>query len=170
LEIDGAIADSTLIDYDNQTYYLMVPQSFDLSHCKLRFELSANATADLSSGSILDFRNGPRTVHVMSEDSLRSKQWTIVVDKSISTGLSKEQKPVAGPLVYPNPAGDVVFIKSNGATTYTFLDAFGRSCLSGKIPSSTDAVNTSALPVGIYFLTLEYQNGERKTIKVLIQR
>ena len=70
--------------------------------------------------------------------------------------------------VYPNPASDIVNIQStsiiNGITIY---DVQGRKIQATKVNSQTTEVNISGLNSGIYFFSIETDNGSsmKKVLK-----
>lgn len=81
---------------------------------------------------------------------------------SISTGINSLTKNVIS--IYPNPASDVLNIKSESSLTnieYTISDYTGRTLKAGELQ---DKIDISWLKPGIYFLTAE---GE--TIKFIKQ-
>ncbi|KGO92556.1 T9SS type A sorting domain-containing protein [Flavobacterium subsaxonicum] len=60
--------------------------------------------------------------------------------------------------VYPNPAGDVVFIEIDPSLIglqYTFYDSAGKQSLSGSLPKILNKINVSSLLTGIYAITLD---------------
>lgn len=70
--------------------------------------------------------------------------------------------------VYPNPASEVLNVKStDGSFTYRLLDLTGRQIRTGAADGRA-AINVSSLPAGVYMLQL---NSESKTItqKVIVR-
>ena len=86
--------------------------------------------------------------------------------------LNSSQK--TGVKVYPNPFKNSIQIDVNGATTSDFqlslVDASGKMVwiknVSQHTPNFHTTVNTSALPIGVYFLNL-MQNKKKNTTKLL---
>ena len=55
--------------------------------------------------------------------------------------------------VYPNPAGDVLFVETSNATDYRIVNLFGQTLISGTVSNSV--IDISALSNGIYFLKIK---------------
>lgn len=74
-------------------------------------------------------------------------------------------------IVYPNPAGNSIYIKSadnmNGST-YKISDQLGRELLNGKLNSQNESIDVSALPTGVYFLTAE-NNGRQILFRKIVK-
>jgi hypothetical protein len=71
--------------------------------------------------------------------------------------------------VYPNPGSSVLNIE-NSAEPITLLnlsDIQGRIILTETPGSNTVKADISHLPVGIYILRVQYNNGNTSTIKVI---
>lgn len=64
--------------------------------------------------------------------------------------------------VYPNPATDVIYIKSDTALQTIITDLSGRKLLTTK---RTKAIDISTLKAGIYFIKLENDNGDIVAVK-----
>ncbi|MDN3691227.1 T9SS type A sorting domain-containing protein [Chryseobacterium tructae] len=71
--------------------------------------------------------------------------------------------------IYPNPvkAGKNLMITSVEAGAYTLLSPEGKVLKTGKISTNTD-IDTSALPVGIYIITIETRS-DVKSYKVIVK-
>lgn len=73
-------------------------------------------------------------------------------------GVNSFQKEKSVITIYPNPANDKLFIKSNAINqdqkiTYFILDVFGRTILENKSDIS-ESIDISALTDGIYFIRI----------------
>jgi len=77
--------------------------------------------------------------------------------------------------VYPNPAGEIIFIDNNSisGSPPVFMelnDALGRSVISKTLlPSGTTSMNLPALPGGVYFCLISNRNGILKRERLIIQ-
>ncbi|MFP4469320.1 MAG: TIM-barrel domain-containing protein [Bacteroidales bacterium] len=77
----------------------------------------------------------------------------------------------AGLQIYPNPAEDVLYLKTGGTPgTAVISDLFGRKRLSMKIenPGTTCRIPVADLPPGLYFL--KWQHGNLKEVLKFIVR
>jgi len=67
--------------------------------------------------------------------------------------------------VYPNPAGDFLYIESLGAvssfneTLYQLLTAEGKKVIGGTLKSGINTIDMSRIAKGIYFLELKTESG-----------
>ena len=55
-------------------------------------------------------------------------------------------------MAYPNPAGDVLFVKTSNVTDYRIVNLLGQTIMSGTVSNS--AIDISALSNGIYLLRI----------------
>lgn len=62
--------------------------------------------------------------------------------------------------IYPNPASDVVMIKSDGIYDYSLVDLFGKVVYSGTMLSGSQSIDLRMLPSGSYFIHI---NNETRT-------
>jgi hypothetical protein len=71
-------------------------------------------------------------------------------------------------IIYPNPAHDVVTIKTSrifGRSTYSFADQSGKTVLKGILTDETTSINIAPLTEGIYLLYIGEEN--RNIYKVI---
>ncbi|HEX6334276.1 MAG TPA: T9SS type A sorting domain-containing protein, partial [Flavisolibacter sp.] len=72
--------------------------------------------------------------------------------------------------VYPNPAGNSIFIKTAPGSlrnaTAMLVSPLGQLVYSQKITATVTEIRLVQLPPGVYFLTLE-RNGKKATIKIV---
>ncbi len=178
LKIAGDIADSTLMDYDNQTYFLTVSSTTDLKKALLSFDPSFGATTSIASSSVIDLSSGSAQIKVTSQDKSRSKKWTICVVKqtlpvvrdtirdtvydTVYTGI-RHGNNEAVYMIYPNPAKENLTIKSSTTDVIPFIiyDIYGREILNGKTEGELTHVNLSTLPQGIYLISVKGGNMRR---------
>ncbi len=75
-----------------------------------------------------------------------------------------------GVTVYPNPASDVLNIKTDGNVfeSYTITNSVGSTVWNNTINSSISQVNIKALPAGLYFVNLKGSGGNvvKKFVKM----
>ena len=71
--------------------------------------------------------------------------------------------------LYPNPATDIIAITGNlpNIIPYTITDMFGRLVLSGQLKGENAIIAISALPIGMYVLTLN--TSTQKSFKIIKQ-
>ena len=70
-------------------------------------------------------------------------------------------------LVYPNPAGEQVFISTREALRYGLYDLSGRKVLAGNLEVGETAVSLTGLPTGLYLLRTVNENGQVQVVKVV---
>ncbi len=73
--------------------------------------------------------------------------------------------------VFPNPTTDQLLMQVLQADQfnlqYELSDAQGKRLLDGSTTSSQTVLNTSALPVGVYFLNIFQNNQSIRTFKII---
>ncbi len=84
--------------------------------------------------------------------------------------VSSQQLAVGSPVVYPNPAFDVLNIKTDGVIfeTYTITNSVGSTVLTSSINSGVTQANIKELPAGLYFVNLKGVSGNvvKKFVKM----
>ena len=79
-------------------------------------------------------------------------------------GISEKEEATFS--VYPNPATDVINVKSNSTGFYIISDALGCVVLKGRLATIQSSIAISNLSKGFYFLTIQ---GQGKSVKILKQ-
>lgn len=94
---------------------------------------------------------------------------TVIHTFNISSALSIEENDFSQTSVYPNPFNDVVNISSNNTIVKAnVVDVLGKAVLSLKESSEgITSIDLSNLSNGMYFLILESDSNERKTVKLV---
>ena len=72
-------------------------------------------------------------------------------------------------VVYPNPATDVLNIRTEREGEALMLDITGRQVLREALFTGTNRIMVDKLTAGIYILKIKYQNGDVKTMRVVIK-
>jgi len=93
----------------------------------------------------------------------------------VCSGLNQLNEMEYGFTLFPNPATDVLSIRSNyglqNNIEVTVLDIIGRIHLSNELffenQNSQQQVNINNLPKGVYFVKLKAKNGNSKVIRIL---
>ncbi len=89
----------------------------------------------------------------------------LIMPKSVVT-VVEENKGNEQALLYPNPAGDIININSAGMEySYSIFNIMGEKLISGS--SSVSEISISSLPVGSYYIRLQFNAGESKTINFI---
>jgi len=83
VKIPGSIADSTLLDYENQTWYLLFPSNTNLASLHFNFDVSYGAKATVKPGSVIDLSKGAYELNISPEDSSLIKKWKICARKAL---------------------------------------------------------------------------------------
>jgi len=90
-----------------------------------------------------------------------------VINQAMGTGI-----PQANPLqvsIYPNPASDLLFVETPSIATLQLSDASGRILLAQSTTPHRTQLSLGALSAGIYYLTVQDENGNRWAGKVFRQ-
>jgi hypothetical protein len=76
------------------------------------------------------------------------------------------------PVLYPNPADNLLYMTLPKSGTVVFSDLYGKQLiqLSNKAADKTLSVDVSSFSEGIYFVTWWNHSGENQTEKMLISR
>lgn len=70
--------------------------------------------------------------------------------------------------IYPNPASDVVMIKSDGIYAYSMVDMCGKVVHSGETLSGAQAIDLGLIPSGSYFIQIE-SDTRTETHKLIVE-
>ncbi|MBE2290092.1 MAG: T9SS type A sorting domain-containing protein [Chitinophagaceae bacterium] len=84
-----------------------------------------------------------------------------------TVALAGEVEKTNDVLIFPNPAGNVVTIKSPTKLTYTLMGITGQIIMSGTITSGTQSMPVAHLPAGVYFITTTSPQGIRSVKRVV---
>jgi hypothetical protein len=71
--------------------------------------------------------------------------------------------------LYPNPAKNMLNIVSPLVTTFIMADLSGKQIYSGTLKTGINAIQTSSIPSGNYFISVFSNNQKTITQKVIIQ-
>ncbi len=91
------------------------------------------------------------------------KTATQTVEATTEDSAAAVKIPSATFFVYPNPAKDVLHIRSGDKATISLTDVSGKAVLTQNITGNAD-VNISSLQPGIYFLKNQTTNEVRKVV------
>jgi hypothetical protein len=122
------------------------------------------ATSDVSLTSlILDIGN-QSIAPCVSEDE--DQHWSVKVLVTDGVTPTENSKQVNSLSVYPNPAGDELFVQNSNSdpVTITFYDVIGRSILSASVAEeSTTTIDIEPLSLGSYVMVCHI--GDVTTIR-----
>ena len=94
VNVEGSFEDSTILDYENKTYYVILPKEFKTDSASLNFVLSAGAKSNINPSSRIKISDGAFQWQVISEDNLQTTTWKICFRKSESNrGSDKFTNP-----------------------------------------------------------------------------
>jgi len=83
------------------------------------------------------------------------------INEATSENIASVKIPSANFLVYPNPAKDVLHIRSGSNVMITVTDASGKIVLTQNINGNAD-INIHGLQPGIYFLKNQITGEEKR--------
>jgi hypothetical protein len=73
------------------------------------------------------------------------------------------------PRIFPNPSSEAVTLELPGDFNYQLCDATGRKVLRGE-GAGTETIRTSALPCGVYLITIQPPGRLPMVRKLVISR
>lgn len=73
-------------------------------------------------------------------------------------------------MIYPNPASDIITIKSDLAKIYavSLLDHLGKNYLTQYVKDYQGELNVGSMPRGMYFLKLQFEKGHAVNKKLIL--
>jgi hypothetical protein len=88
---------------------------------------------------------------------------------TIVTGMDEKSVETARVRVFPNPSSGIINISSNGFIHgVKIVDLSGRECLLQQALNAQHVtLQLPQLPAGVYFLTVQLENGSRATTKFI---
>jgi hypothetical protein len=135
------------------------------------YDAGSSSFVDDSRSSYLNNPNG--TISQVTSEDWNGSAWVftqrITFTYSGATSVSETIKD-ADFTIYPNPAYNIITIKSSASTagsTYSITDQAGRMMLKGKLMDETTSVDISTLKFGIYFIKIG--ENSQHTFKVIKQ-
>ena len=105
------------------------------------------------------------TVSITSEDESQVLQYTI--DRS--TNMSKAAALSSSTEIYPNPAGELIMIRTTGIIKHvSLLSLSGKLIKQQQCEQTSDVtMNLANVPAGCYFVNILMINGEHETRKLI---
>ena len=100
VKMNGMVSDSSLFDYDHQTYYIAVAPGTDLTNETLSYDLCYGASANKTIPPVIDLSSGLYSVQVTSQDKMKVKNWKIYIRT-----LTKATNIDAGIASFKTPKG-----------------------------------------------------------------
>lgn len=147
---------------------------------RLRCHTNTNLTAlDVRSGgntALTDFQanNNPSLTCIDVDDvAYSTTNWTTIdpgasFSTSCSGSLSVEDFKANGYSLYPNPVTNNQFtLKTQSEGTYSMYNITGQLVKVNKLINGDNVINISKLNMGLYFFTIENENGARNSFKIL---
>jgi hypothetical protein len=166
--LTGAIADSTILDYETQTWHFVIPNNLEADSALLTIEPSWGATCNLGNQFNVSLKNGA-TWKITAQDGTQ-KTWKACIRKteSVNTGWN-EMEEVLTYAVYPNPSSDFVFIqlkqKQPSKAKVQLLNAFGQIIQQTNMDDKC-SFDLSNLASGVYLVRVEMM-GKSTTKKIV---
>jgi len=99
VKIEGSFEDSTILDYESKTYYIVLPQNFKIDSANLNYVISPGAKSIVNPFSRIKITNGEFQWEVISEDNLMTTTWKICFRQSASNIASDK---FANPKIKPS--------------------------------------------------------------------
>ncbi len=110
---------------------------------------------------------GPQDVYVF-QDVTEDHHIDAVFELATGSGLELTQSDL---LVYPNPANEFVFVEANEVIRQIEIwGVKGEKLISHQVDSHRTQVDVSNLDAGTYFLSITFNNGQSKSVKINTQR
>lgn len=162
LKIEGAIADSTLLDYDNRTWHVLMPHTFNSDSINVSFIPSAGTTTSVASGARVKPINMSFRINAVAEDLLRQTDWNICLRKAQNNTAISEHQELSGTfLLYPNPTAGQIVVEwgQNDPSGYSIYSLPGKKVMSGTLEQATQVIELHTLEAGIYIIVIEGQRA-----------
>jgi len=159
--------DSTLLDYDNQSYSVYVDSGLT-GLVNFSYTASAGSIPSLPSGTPIDLSLAPIYIQVVSQDGTNIKNWTICARNSDFTGINKVNQPGNALRLQPNPAENWLKLTANQNMTSLFvMNTAGKKVISRELENvfSTTINLEDSLPAGVYVITVKYTDGSQEAKK-----
>jgi glycerophosphoryl diester phosphodiesterase len=141
--------DSTLLDYDSETYYCLLKPNVNEIDIPLSFSVSTGASSSLIPGNLATLMDGTFYVNVRSEDGTQEKEWKFCVRPSTSVGIENEIQTRLS--VYPNPSNTQAWIDAwEPNNSWKLFSSVGALVKAGN----QALIDTKDLESGAYYLQL----------------
>jgi hypothetical protein len=131
-------------------------------------ELWFRVKSDAPDNSVINvsLANGGKINNTGVNASLTSGSAAIVVTTDV-TGIKKNNSLSLGVALFPNPAKDLVYLRSESASSinYVVTDLLGKVVATGEF-TKTSSLNTSTLSAGSYMM--QFNSGNVSTYKKLV--
>lgn len=128
------------------------PQFSSMSHL---WRFGDGITSTLAATAHTYAATGTYTVqHVMYNACLRDSS-TQVVNATVSTNVSVQERRINWMNISPNPTHDVCTLTTPSAGTLTITDATGRAVKSVQVSAGSNTIEVAELPSGIYIFNLK---------------
>lgn len=88
VKIEGAFEDSTILDYESKTYYVVLPKNFKTDTATLSYVISPGAKSTINPASRIKITDSEFQWQVISEDNLQTTTWKISFRHSESNMVS----------------------------------------------------------------------------------
>ncbi len=99
-----------------------------------------------------------------------SNSTTLTLNVNVCSGIASINAANQYISIFPNPATDVVMIKSAADMKLKITDAVGKLILDKSLISNEEKINTSIIAKGLYFISLQNAAGKLiKTGKLIIE-
>ena len=168
-QLDIAYHDSTILDYENRTYYFVIPHQSNADSAVFTHQLSQGAVSNISLLEKIAIAPMEYTWQVTSEDSTRKKTWKACIRKAtLTSGLSDITSQKIQFEAYPNPAQQEVTLTktTHNQANYTLLSVLGKTLQTGTFTQST-TIPLTGLTTGVYWIVVT-ENGLSATKKILV--
>lgn len=174
--LSGAYADSTLLDFENRTYYFVIPANSTTDSATISYTLTTGAQSNKPLSYKIALNTPTHSWQVTSQDSLTQATWTACIRKAKNTNnfTNKYEQQNLQVNIYPNPANKQITIaipmtnSTNEVTKFELFDVLGKKVKQGVFTQEY-ILNVSDLNSGIFWLTTS-QNGAHATQKLVINK
>jgi len=151
------------VNATNHTVGLSVPSGTALTALVPTITLSPGATVSPASGVATNFTSAVNYT-VNAEDGTTSQIWTVTV--TLPTGI--ENDVVRRFKIYPNPFNEEIKIEGIEKPSHVSIFSLsGQVLLEKKLNYQDNSINTNSLKSGIYMISIENENGERVTQRII---
>ncbi len=167
--LDIAYADSTILDYENRTFYFVIPSQSNTDSAILSYQISSGATSNIPLLKKIALAPMQYTWTVTSEDGLRKNTWKACIRRAETpTGLNRNTIQRISFEVYPNPAQrEVTLTKTSPIqASYAMINLLGKTVQTGTFTQQI-TLALDGLTTGVYWIVVT-EDGVTATKKMLV--
>jgi hypothetical protein len=118
--------------------------------------------------SVTDLPSGVHTIHALAYDQSNETAQSQTVNVTVTSTVSVIETIQENVKVYPNPARNIVFVRSETENSkLLIINSMGQVVTQKELPGFNNEINISHLPNGLYFVKIMNSNNISHTVKFI---